>query len=69
MCNSLIQEFPLCHFLKTNIRIFRTSFSENVSKKLLLFFTEDGPVSGRKIITLLLQREKVDTVLSMASPQ
>ena len=38
-------------FFKTIIRIFRTSFSENTSKKLLLFFTEDGPAYGREIMT------------------
>ena len=62
---------------KSNIKIFRISFSENTSIKLVLFFTEDGPACGCKVMTGYLRQKhnvtiaekKVDTTLSMISPQ
>ena len=68
---------PSMSFFKTNIRIFRTSFSENTSIKLLLFFIEDGQACRRKMMTgyltqthnIVIAEKRVDTALSMVSPQ
>ena len=68
---------PSLSFFKTNIRIFRISFSENTSIILLLFSTEDGPSYGRKMMTgylrqkynIVIAEKRVDTALSMVSPQ
>ena len=68
---------PSLSFFKTNIRIFRTSFSDNTSIKLLIFFTEDCPTYGWKMMTGCLRQKhkvgiaekRVDTALSMVSPQ
>ena len=72
-----MQEFFHCHFFKSNIRIFRKFFSDNTSIKLLLLFTEDGPVCGRKVMTGYLRQKhnvaitekRVDTALSLESSQ
>ena len=64
---------PSLSFFKTNLRISRTSFSENTLKKLYMFFTQDGPEYGSTSITGYLRRKhniviaekRVDTTLSM----
>ena len=43
--------------------IFRTSFSENTSIKLLQFFVEDGPAYRRKMMTGYL-RQKHNVVIA-----
>ena len=68
---------PSLSFFKTNIRIFRISFSENTSIILLLFSTENGPAYRRNMITgylrqkhnVVIAEKRVDTTLSMVSPQ
>ena len=68
---------PSLSFFKSNIRIFRTSFSENTSIKLLLFFTGDGSACGHKMMTGYLRKKhdvaiaekRVDTALSIESSQ
>ena len=49
-------------FFKTKLRISRTVFSENTSIKLLLFFTEDGPAYGRKIMTGYVRQKQKHNV-------
>ena len=50
---------PSLLFFKTNIRIFRTSFSENTSKNLLLY-----------LLKMVQHTDaRVDTALSMVYPQ
>ena len=77
----LYARFPSLSFFKTNVRIFRISFSENTSTILLLFFTEDGPAYWRKMMTsdndaylrqkhnVVFAERRVGTTLSMVSPQ
>ena len=72
-----MQEFLHCQFFKTNIKIFKISFSENISIILLQFFTEDGLAYRHKIMTSYLRlkhnvfigKKRVDTALSMVSQQ
>ena len=64
-------------FFKCNIRLVRTSFSENTSIKLHLFFTEDGRAYKRTMMTgclrqkhkVTLAEKRVDTALSTVFSQ
>ena len=68
---------PSLSFFKTNVRIFRISFSQNTSIILLLFFIEDGSSYERKMITgylrqkhnVFIAEKRVDSTLPMVSPQ
>ena len=72
-----MQEFLHCQFFKTNIKIFKISFSENISIILLQFFAKDGLAYQHKIMTgylrqkhnVVLGKKRVDTALSMVSQQ
>ena len=68
---------PSLSFFKTNVRIFGISVSDNTPITLLLFFSEDGPAYGRKMMTgylrqkhkVVIAEKRVDSALLMASPQ